>query len=320
MRLSIVVPIFNEEDSIPFLKERLRVLFNELPYDYEIICVNDGSTDKSSALIREWVDENHRISLIEFSRNFGHQQAITAGLKETKGDCVVILDADLQDPPEEIPKMVEKWKEGYKIIFAERLSRKEGVVRNLLFNLSYKIFAVVSDLPIVINSGVYGLMDRVVVNHLLNMGERNRFIPGMRGWIGFETTSIFYERQDRKAGKPRQTLRRLITYSLNAVFSFSYKPIRLISFIGFAVTTFFFIYGVVLIVMRMFNVNVAWGFTTPTIAIFFVGGLLLLSNGIVGEYVARIYDEVKKRPLYIIRRKISRKEDGNVIVDDFKEP
>ena len=320
MKLSIIVPIFNEEDSIPLLKERLGTLLKGQACDYEVICVNDGSTDKSGALIQQWIQENHRISLIEFSRNFGHQQAITAGLRESKGDCVVILDADLQDPPEEIPKMVEKWKEGFKIVFAERVSRKEGVCRRMLFHLFYKIFVFISDLPVVINSGVFGLMDRVVVNHLLNMEERNRYIPGLQGWIGFETATIYYERQERQAGRPKQTLQRLMKYALNAIFSFSNKPLRVSFFIGFATTVFFSVYGIVLIVMRILGMNVVRGFTTPTVAIFFIGGLLLISNGIMGEYIARIYDEVKRRPLYIIAKKTARKEDGRIMTEEIREP
>ncbi len=319
MKLSIVVPVFNEEDSIPLLKERLNTLFKQHMFDYEVAFVNDGSSDKSSELIKDWVQEDHRIILIELSRNFGHQPAITAGLQQAKGDCVVILDADLQDPPEEIPRMIEKWKEGYKIVFAERVSLKEGIFRRMLSGLFYKIFVIISDLPVVINSGVFGLMDRVVVNHLLNMGERNRFIPGMQGWVGFETTTIYYERQDRKAGKAKQTLGRLSRYALNAIFSFSYKPLRLNFIVGFATMIFFFIYGVVLLVRRILNIDVVSGFTTPTVAIFFLGGLLLISNGIMGEYVARIYDEVKKRPLYIISRKFSRRPDGDLIAEDIKE-
>jgi glycosyltransferase involved in cell wall biosynthesis len=319
MKLSIVIPVFNEERSIPLLKERLNALLKEKDFEYEVIFVDDGSTDKSCEIIKEWVKENHRIILTEFSRNFGHQQAITAGLSESTGDCLVILDADLQDPPEEILKMIEKWNEGYQIVFAERLSRKEGILRKMFFALFYKIFVIMSDLPVVINSGVFGLMDRVVVTHLLNMKERNRFIPGMQGWVGFKTATIYYERQDRKAGKPKQTTKRLFKYAFNAIFSFSYKPLRISFVIGLIATAFFSLYGMILIFMRIFGINVVRGFTTPTVAIFFIGGLLLISNGIIGEYIARIYDEVKNRPLYIITRKTSREQNGDIVIQDIKE-
>ena len=306
--LSIVVPCFNEEACLPALHERLSAAARSaVGEDYEIVFVNDGSRDGSAAFIEAWIKENHRIKLIEFSRNFGHQPAITAGLHETNGDAVVIIDADLQDPPEKIPEMLEQWKQGFMVVLAERSGRHENVLRKCLFNFFYKLFFVLSDLPVVITSGVFGLMDRKVVTQLLNMEERNRYLPGLRGWLGYKTTTVFYERKDRADGKPRQTLGKLIRYALNAIFSFSYKPLRLSTLIGFFTTIFFFLYGVVLMVMRLLEINVVKGFTTPTVATFLIGGLLLMSNGIIGEYIARIYDEVKKRPLYIIARKVQRK-------------
>ena len=316
MKLSIVTPVYNEEDSLPLLRERLSALFKQCGFDYEMLFVNDGSVDSTSQLIKDWIKEDHRVVLLELSRNFGHQQAITAGLQESTGDCVVIMDADLQDPPEEIPKMVKKWEEGFKVVLAERTSRNENFLRKMLFSLFYKVFVSISDMQVLNNSGVFGLMDRVVVNHLLNMGERSRFLPGMRGWLGFETTTIYYDREDRQAGHPKQTLRKLIRYALNAIFSFSYKPLRVSIFIGFTTTMVFFLYGLVLVYMRVMGINVVKGFTTPTVAIFFIGGLLLMSNGIIGEYIARIYDEVKNRPLYIANKKFSRKQGGQIMEQD----
>ncbi|MCD4781802.1 MAG: glycosyltransferase family 2 protein [Candidatus Omnitrophica bacterium] len=319
MKLSIVIPMYNEEDTIPHLKNRFNQLFHDWSFDYELILVDDGSRDRGPELVQQWIKENHHVMLIKLSRNFGHQQAITAGLCESNGDCVVIMDADLQDPPEEIQRMVEKWQEGYKIVFADRKTRQDGFLRKILFHLFYKIFIFFSELPIVINSGVFGLMDRVVVNHLLNMTERNRFIPGMRGWIGFETTTIYYERQKRVGGEPKQNLKRLISYALNAIFSFSYKPLRASFLIGMGTTIFFSIYGIVLVVMRLLNINVVRGFTTPSVAIFFIGGLMLISNGIMGEYIARIYDEVKRRPIYIASKKTYREADSDLIETDLND-
>jgi len=313
VKLTLVIPAFNEENSIPPLKDRLKKTLADIPLEHEVIIVNDGSTDRTGELVREWISQDPGVILIELSRNFGHQQAITAGLHESTGDCVVILDADLQDPPEEIPGMIARWKEGCKVVFAERTSRKEGFFRRMLFAAFYKFFLLLSDLPVVIQSGVFSLMDRTVVNHLLNMREKNRFIPGMQGWIGFKTGTVYYERQGRSSGAPRQSLRKLIAYALDAVFSFSYKPLRLSFLIGLITTAFFFVYGAILIAMRLLNINVVRGFTTPTVAIFFIGGLMLISNGITGEYVARIYDEVKNRPLYILSRKVCRNRDGKLI-------
>ena len=318
MKLSLVIPVFNEEDVLPALRERLIQVLSSQNFDYEIIFVNDGSTDRSSEFIQGWLHQNPKIILLELSRNFGHQQAITAGLKETTGDCVVILDADLQDPPEKIPEMIEQWQHGYKVVLAERTLRKETFLRGILFKLFYKFFIVISDLPILVTSGVFGLMDRVVVDHLLTLEEKNRFIPGLRGWVGFPTTKIYYERGERSTGRPKQSLRNLFKYSLNAIFSFSYKPLRVSFVLGCAISAFCFLYAAVLIVMRVLGINVVRGFTTPTVAIFFLGGVLLISNGIIGEYLARIYDEVKRRPLYIVARKVSRGSDGKISVEELK--
>jgi len=312
-KISIIIPVCNETDVLPLLRDRLENVLEKINYDYEVIFVNDGSTDNSANIIKDWIQQNHRISLIEFSRNFGHQQAITAGLKESTGDAVIISDADLQDPPEEILNLIAKWQEGYKVVLAERSQRGEKGIRKVLFKLFYKAFLVLSDLPIMINSGVFGLIDRVIVENLILLEERNRYLPGLRGWIGFNSTTIYYKREARVAGNPKQSLRRLFKFGLNAIFSFSYKPLRISFVLGACVSTFFFLYGAILVIMRLFNINVVRGFTTPTVAIFFIGGVLLISNGIIGEYLARIYDEVKRRPLYIIAKKYKRNSENSTI-------
>ncbi len=318
MKLSIVIPVFNEEKVLPHLKERLFKVLSSLKEDYEIIFVSDGSIDQSATLIKSWMKEDERIILLELSRNFGHQPAIAAGLAETTGDAVVILDADLQDPPEKISEMIAKWKEGYKIVLAQRTMRKENFMRAALFKLFYKMFVMLSDLPVLINSGVFGLMDRVVVSYLLRLGESNRYLPGLRGWLGFETATISYEREERFADKPKQSLRRLFEYGFNAIFSFSYKPIRICFVLGCLISLASFGYGSILIIRRVLNIDVVPGFTTPTVAIFFIGGVLLISNGIIGEYLARIYDEVKRRPLFIVARKTKRQANGQVSTQDIE--
>lgn len=316
MKLSVVISIYNEEEVIPHLRSRLVNVFNNKSFDYEITAIGDGSTDRSVEFIKDWIRTNHRVSLIQLSRKFGHQQAITAGLHEITSDAVAILDADLQDPPEIILQMISKWKEGFKVVIAKRIDRNDRFLRKLFFKLFYKVFVIISDLQVLVNSGVFGLMDRIVVNKLLTLEERNRFLPGLRGWIGFETAKIRYQRDERVSGKPKQTFTRLFQYALNAIFSFSYKPLRISFFLGCLISTFFFLYGVVLVIMRILNINVVRGFTTSTVAIFFIGGVLLISNGIIGEYLLRIYDEVKRRPLYIISRRISREIDGNLTIKD----
>ena len=317
MKISVIIPVFNEEKILPALRKRLSDVLAALKDQYEIVCVDDASTDKSSAFIRSWMSEDPRVVLLELSRNFGHQQAIAAGLRESTGDCVVILDADLQDPPELIPQLVAKWQQGFKVVLAERILRRDSFVRSIFFNLFYKIFVLVSDLPILINSGVFGLMDRVVVDYLVNLQERSRFLPGLRSWVGFETASIQYERAERLNGKPKVSLKRLFRYGFDAIFSFSYKPIRVGFVLGCIISTLSFFYGAVLVIRRLLNIDVVPGFTTPTVAIFFIGGLLLVSNGIIGEYLARIYDEVKRRPLFIVARKVTNAQGRGLTVEEI---
>lgn len=315
MKLSIVIPVYNEEKILSTLKARLENVAKSFNFEYEIVFVNDGSRDQSVEFLKNWISSDPHVVLIELSRNFGHQQAITAGLEQSSGDAVIILDADLQDPPELIPQLVKEWEKGYKVVLAERTIRKEGFIRGVLFSLFYKLFVFISDLPIIVNSGVFGLMDRTVVDQLLNLRERNRYLPGLRSWLGFETTSIRYERQERIDGKPKVSLKKLFRYGFDAIFSFSYKPIRVCFFLGIVISSLSFLYATILIVRRLLNIDVVPGFTTPTVAIFFIGGILLVSMGIIGEYLARIYDEVKRRPLYIISRRTTNQKGKGLSVE-----
>ncbi len=317
-KLSIIIPVYNEEAIIPLLRSRLDSVLKKLIFAHEVILVNDGSIDKTTQLIQDWIQENHTIILLNLSRNFGHQAAISAGLKESQGNAVVIMDADLQDPPELIPQMLEKWQEGYKIVLAERKSRAESFLRKILFQSFYKIFEIMTDISPV-TTGVFGLIDRVVVNHLISMTEHNRYLPGLRHWVGFKQATIRYDRQQRAQGKAKQSLRRLLKYGLDAIFSFSYKPLRLSLIFGFIISSFCFIYGIILTILRILQVNLVSGFTTVAVAIFFLGGIILMSIGIMGEYIGRIYDEVKHRPLFLIASKIHRTQsDPHLLETDYK--
>jgi polyisoprenyl-phosphate glycosyltransferase len=318
MKLSIVIPVYNEEKALPPLKQRLAEIFASFTDDYEIVFIDDGSQDNGAKLIESWIKEDGRVILVSLSRNFGHQAAITAGLQESSGDAVIIMDADLQDPPELIPEMYGKWQQGYKVVLAERAAREESLPRRILFGLFYKIFYLLSDFPVSVNSGVFGLMDRTVVSHLLQLTEQNRFLPGLRGWVGFKTTVVQYKRSARSVGTPNQSFMKLFKYGFDAIFSFSYKPLRFSFVLGSIVSAFSFTYGAILVVKRLLNIDVVPGFTTVAVALFFVGGVILMSNGVIGEYLARIYDEVKRRPLYIVERKVSRKVSGDIKVEDHK--
>jgi dolichol-phosphate mannosyltransferase len=300
--VSVVVPIFNEQENLPELRRRMTEALNCLNEDWELILVNDGSRDASADMIRQYHAEDARIKLINFSRNFGHQPAVTAGIHFARGDCVILIDGDLQDPPEVIPDMVRKWREGYQVVLGERSSRADGGTRGIGFKLFYPIFRLVSDLPTVPDAGIFGLMDRRVVTEFNKLPERNRFIPGLRSWLGFKQGSVLYDRKDRAAGKPKQTLRRLIRYAMDGMISFSYKPLRWVTYFGFLVSfCAFLLIPIYLVLAIIYHQDTGHGFFTTLLVVLFLGGVQLISIGILGEYVGRIYEEIKQRPLYVVQ-------------------
>ncbi|MGH9321284.1 MAG: glycosyltransferase family 2 protein [Vicinamibacteria bacterium] len=323
--LSVVIPVYNEAEVMPILLERLTEALRSLGssiQDYEIVFVNDGSSDGTPGLLQQWVERDSHVVAVNFSRNFGQQPAISAGLSTAAGEVIVIMDADLQDPPELIPEMLEAWRNGAQVVIPRRRSRKESGLRRLAFDLFPYVFEWLSDYPIRLKSGVFGLMDRVVVDELNRMTERHRFLPGLFGWVGFRQVVVWYDRSERAAGQPKQSLRRLLRYGFDAIFSFSYKPLRLSLICGVIVSFTAFTYATILLTLRLLNINVVRGFTTPTVAILFLGGVQLIGIGILGEYLGRIYDEVKLRPLYVVdevwrhSRPQKRGESGARLVPD----
>lgn len=301
--VTVVIPIFNEEAVLPELLARLTAVFDGQPaVRWQALLVDDGSRDGSTGLIRAQAARDPRFSLIELSRNFGFQAALAAGLAHAAGDALVTMDADLQDPPECIPEMVAKWQAGAEIVLAVRRSRAETGARRFGMDVFHNFFSRVSDHPIESNTGTFGLMNRAAVDALNAMPERHRF-PGLRSWVGFATAEIIYDRQGRAAGQPQQTLRRLVRYAFDGVFSFSYLPLRLLTYAGMFVGTAGFILGLYYVVKRLINIETApTGFTTLAALVLFLGGVQLIGIGVLGEYLARVYDEVKKRPLYVIKR------------------
>ncbi len=314
--ISIVMPIYNEEALLEELSLRVTRVLDSLEKDTglasEWVLVNDGSRDQTLVMLSGFASKDSRIAIIDLSRNFGHQSAIQAGLEYATGDAVVIMDGDLQDPPELIPELVRSWLAGNKVVVAQRRSRAEHGVKGMLFALFHKMLARVSDLKMETGSGVFGLMDRRAVNDLLRLHERNRFLPGLRTWVGYKQAKVMYDREERAAGAPKQTFGRLVRYAFDAIFSFSLKPLRAIWTLGFIVSTFSFLYAIFLILMRILRINVVAGFTTPTVAILLLGGIQLISIGILGEYLGRIYDEVKQRPHYVINEIIRRPHSDKV--------
>lgn len=309
--ISVVVPIYNEQENLPELRRRMSAALDSIGDSWELILVNDGSRDASAEMIRSYHAEDPRIKLINFSRNFGHQPAVTAGVHHASGQCVILIDGDLQDPPEVIPEMVAKWKEGFQVVLAERRSREDGGTRGVGFRLFYPLFRRISDLPTVPDAGIFGLMDRRVVTEFNKLPERNRFIPGLRAWLGFKQGSVFYDRKDRAAGKPKQTMRRLIKYAMDGMVSFSYKPLRWMTYFGFFVSFVTFMLIPTYFIFALLGLGkIGAGFFTQFIATLFLGGVQLISIGVLGEYVGRIYEEIKQRPLYVVQETLGIEASG----------
>lgn len=304
--IAIVIPVFNEQAVLPELCARLVALFEAQPdYRWRAVLVDDGSRDESVAIIRAQNARDPRFELIELSRNFGFQSALAAGLEHAHDcDAVVTMDADLQDPPEVIPEFVASWRAGTEVVRATRRSRAETGLRRIGFDLFHALFQRLTDFPIEPNTGTFGLLGRDALQAYLQLPERHRFFPGLRSWIGFPSAAVFYDRQERAAGQPQQTFRRLLRYALDGVFSFSHLPLRLLTYTGLFVALIGFAIGLFFIVRRLIGVEIAFtGFTTLTTLVLFLGGIQLIGIGILGEYLGRMYDEVKQRPLYVVKRR-----------------
>jgi dolichol-phosphate mannosyltransferase len=306
MKLDIVIPIYNEMENLPELQRRLTQVCDTLAgIEWRVLYVNDGSRDDSVKIIREQHRTDPRLCLIELSRNFGHQAAISAGVAYADADAVILMDGDLQDPPEVIPALVDSWQTGGEVVRAVRCSRKEQGIRRLGFELFHRCFGYLTDYPIPAQAGIFGLLDRKALEQLQQLPERNRFIPGLRSWIGFDQRIVEYNRQERAAGEPKQTLLRLVRYALDGIFSFSYKPLRLMTWMGVVICLIGFALANFFIWRRLLGIEHALtGFTTLVTIVLFLGGIQLVGIGVLGEYLGRIYDEVKRRPLFIVKETV----------------
>ena len=297
--LSVVAPVYNEEGTIDEFYSRVLAALEGV--NFELVLVDDGSSDSSPAILDRLAGSDPRVRLVYLSRNFGHQTALTAGLDHARGDAVVMLDADLQDPPELIPRMLDHWRGGCDVVYAVR-ERREGESR---FKLStakwfYKLFDKLAQVELEHNSGDFRLLDRKPLDALLAMRERNRFLRGMTVWVGYTQAAVSYRRDPRYAGETKYTLSKMLKFSLDAISSFSHRPLQLATLLGFLISTLAFIAIPVVVVLRLSGSYLP-GFGSITIAILLLGGIQLIAIGIIGEYVGRIYDEVKGRPLYLVR-------------------
>ena len=301
-RISLVFPVYNEEEVLPMLYERVRHALTQLPYEVEVILVNDGSRDRSLELMTRYHQEDPRFKIVDFSRNFGHQVAITAGMDAAGGDAVILMDADLQDPPELLPQFLKTWEDGYHVVYAVRKTRQEHALKQFAYRAFYRILQKISNIPIPLDSGDFCLMDRVVVDTIKSMDERHRFVRGLRSWVGFRQIGLEYDRDKRQAGEVKYTFSKLMKLALDGIFSFSYFPLQLASYTGFAVSGLSFFAIAVYLYKKLFVGHEPQGFPTLVTVVLFLGGIQLISLGVIGEYIGRIYDEVKRRPTYIIRR------------------
>lgn len=301
--ISIIAPVYNEEEVLQSLYERIREVMGTTGEEWELMLVNDGSHDRSAEVIEELHRLDGRVRGISFSRNFGFQEAVTAGLHHVIGDAVVLTDADLQDPPEVIPQMIAKWHEGYDVVYGVR-SQREGETwfKLVTAKLFYRIIHRITSVNIPLDTGDFRLMDRRVVDALSRMNERNRFLRGMVPWVGFKQVGIEYVRHPRFAGEAKySSVRKMVAFAVDAVTSFSYFPLRLATFMGFLMASISAIAILVVVFLRLFLQNQALiGQGTTLVTVLFLGGVQLISLGIIGEYLGRIYDEVKGRPLYLI--------------------
>ena len=307
IRLSVAIPVHNEESVLPELLLRLRKVLEGLPGGpHEIVFVDDGSTDRTFEMLRETAHEDPRIIAISLSRNFGHQAAISAALDHASGDAVVIMDGDLQDVPEVIPQFMEKFGEGFDVVYAQRVRRKEPLLLRICYFVFYRMMARLSDIRLPLDSGDFGLMSRRVVDQVRRMPEHHRYLRGMRSWVGFRQVGIPVERAERHSGKSKYSMMRLMKLAADGIFAFSIVPIRAAALLGAFVMLLSLLYVCFALYAKLFLHESPQGFTALLVAVTFLSGIVLFFLGIIGEYVGRIYEETKARPQYVIGRSVGR--------------
>jgi dolichol-phosphate mannosyltransferase len=306
---SIIAPVYNEKDCLATLFTRVKDVMDTTGEPWELVIIDDGSQDGSTEIIRKLGEEDPRVRPVIFARNFGHQIAVTAGLDYARGKAVIIIDADLQDPPEVMLDLIAKWREGFEVVYAVRSEREgESWFKLATASLFYRLIFRITDVKIPLDTGDFRLMDRKVVNVMNSMRERHRFLRGMSAWVGFRQVGVPYKRAARMAGVTKYPLKKMLRLALNAITSFSYVPLQLATYLGFITAGLAIVAIPVVIIMRAVGSQAFFGQASTLIAVLFLGGVQLISLGIVGEYIGRIYDEVKGRPLYIVSQAPEDKE------------
>lgn len=300
LHIGVVVPAYNEQECLPRLRERLSAVLDRLGVGYDVYLVDDGSSDGTAEMIRRFAREDARWHGIFLSRNFGHQAAVTAGLEAARGDAVVVMDGDLQDDPEVLPRMIERWRDGFDVVYAVRAKRKEGALLRLAYWLFYRLLHGMSQTDIPMDSGDFCLMGRQVVDTLNALPENNRFVRGLRAWVGFRQTGIVVERNARAAGIPKYCLSKLLRLAADGILDFSWVPLRAVSVAGFASVCVSMIYLIIILGLKLMNRVDIQGWTTVVFLTICFGGMILSALGIIGEYLGRIYGEVKRRPTHVV--------------------
>lgn len=308
--LSVVIPVFNEEEVLPETYRRLTEVMEGLSEPYELIFVNDGSRDRSPEILDRLAREDPRVRVIHFSRNFGHQAAITAGMDYARGEAVIVIDADLQDPPEVIPEMVARWREGYEVVYGKRVKREgETFFKRFTASIFYRFLRAMTEIDIPLDTGDFRLVDRKVVEVMKLLREKNRFIRGLIAWVGFRQVALEYVRHKRFAGTTKYPLRKMLKLAWDGIAAFSHKPLKVAAYLGFALSLLSFLYLVVIVVSKFLGKSTVPGWASLAVINLFFSGVILVILGIMGEYLGRIYDEAKNRPLYIVDRVTERGKD-----------
>ncbi|HHQ8911248.1 TPA: glycosyltransferase family 2 protein [Bacillus cereus] len=312
--ISVVVPMYFEEEVAQECYNRLKSVMLQNNINYEFVFVNDGSTDRTMEILSEIAANDYRTKIVNFARNFGHQVAVTAGIAAAKGDAIVIIDADLQDPPEVIPELIAKWEEGYEVVYAKRKQRKgETWFKLLTAKYFYKFLNYMSDIDIPKDTGDFRIIDRKIADVFNQMTERNRFIRGMMSWVGFRQTYVEYERDERFAGETKYPLKKMVKFASDGIIAFSTKPLRIVMSLGLLSVLISIIVLLYTITVKVFGHGTQTGWASIMVAITFFSGIQLLGLGIVGQYIARIYDESKNRPIYIVKETINIDEEETAL-------
>jgi glycosyltransferase involved in cell wall biosynthesis len=307
--ISVVVPAFNEEAGIPLLYNRLAAAAVGWLEDYEIVLVDDGSRDRTLEVCEQIAAQDSRFRVLSFSRNFGHQAAVSAGLQYCSGDIAAVIDADLQDPPEELIRFIEKIREGFDVVYAIRTKRKENILKRASYFAYYRLLRSLATLDIPLDAGDFCVMSRPVLDALNALPERNRFVRGLRTWVGYRQTGLAYERHARQVGEPKYTFAKLFRLAMDGIVNFSYKPLQLVMFFGLTVGFITFLAGAIVLILFLTNTTLLGynprqvrGWTSLALALSFLSGVQLISLGLIGEYVGRLFEEVKSRPKFIVRQ------------------